>query len=370
MSFQEVERRRKIEEAVVHRKRSSRIALREVEKEEARLSAVRKVEEDEKMARARRQEARAKKEEAEREKREHAREQRRLERETRERKIQSRNDPKEPERCVSLTCICDGILMMILIAPQTHRLLLPHSEVLRLTASSFRRPLDSTTPMAKARGTLIGYLIARFATRAASTLSVCIFIRLGSETDPNYRMMVCPWCLAEYVDDGSIFLATIVQIAMQDIPSVTGMCSNLCARDAAPHSWAGCRTAMIVILAHTTSPSTSTLGLKPVHRKAYLRRHMLRIRKPLRTCVMRNNPLTTTAWHTDSSSNSILMVLLKQQHQCIHEPKHHDRSPSRTISQSNMGFLKAPILGGRTATKAYLHRRSILMSKVRMAVLE
>ncbi|KAI0683392.1 hypothetical protein BC835DRAFT_1296068 [Cytidiella melzeri] len=91
----EVERKRKIEEAVVHRKRSSRIATKETEKEEARAVAMRKAEEDEKLARARRQEARAKKEEADRERRETAREQRRLEREARELKIATRNEPKE-----------------------------------------------------------------------------------------------------------------------------------------------------------------------------------------------------------------------------------------------------------------------------------
>lgn len=61
---------------------------------------MRKAEEEEKLARAKRQEARAKKEEAEREKREQAREQRRLEREARELKIQNRNEPKEIARSV------------------------------------------------------------------------------------------------------------------------------------------------------------------------------------------------------------------------------------------------------------------------------
>ncbi len=95
---QETERKRKIEEAIVHRKRSSRIALRETEKEEARLAAQKRAEEDDKLARAKRLEARAKKEEAEREKRERAREQRRLEREERERKTRSRQEGKD--RCV------------------------------------------------------------------------------------------------------------------------------------------------------------------------------------------------------------------------------------------------------------------------------
>ncbi|CAL1715762.1 unnamed protein product [Somion occarium] len=103
--LRETERKRKLEEAVVHRKRSSRIAIKESEKEEARMLAKKRAEEAEKQARARRLEARAKKEEAEREKRENAREQRRLEREERERKareeeeaaeISAANTPKSP----------------------------------------------------------------------------------------------------------------------------------------------------------------------------------------------------------------------------------------------------------------------------------
>lgn len=86
-----------MEEAIVHRKRSSRIALKEVEKEEARMAAAKRAEEEEKLARLRRAEARAKKEEAEREKRERAREQRRLEREERERRASERKD-----RCILL----------------------------------------------------------------------------------------------------------------------------------------------------------------------------------------------------------------------------------------------------------------------------
>jgi flagellar biosynthesis GTPase FlhF len=103
-SPQEVERKRKVEEAVVHRKRSSRIALKETEKEEARAAALRQAEEDEKLARSKRMEARAKKEDAERQKREQAREQRRLERETRELKISNRNQPKETSRCDRYLC--------------------------------------------------------------------------------------------------------------------------------------------------------------------------------------------------------------------------------------------------------------------------
>lgn len=92
----EAERKRTIEEAIVHRKRSSRIATKESEKEEARKAALKKAEEDEKQARTRRLEARAKKEESEREKRERARELRRLEREERDHKGQERKTRSVP----------------------------------------------------------------------------------------------------------------------------------------------------------------------------------------------------------------------------------------------------------------------------------
>ncbi|KIM84771.1 hypothetical protein PILCRDRAFT_817567 [Piloderma croceum F 1598] len=82
--LKEIIRQRQLEEALVHRKRSSRIAIKESEKEEAELAAKKQAEDNEKMSRARRLEARQRKEEAEREKRENAREQRRREREQRE----------------------------------------------------------------------------------------------------------------------------------------------------------------------------------------------------------------------------------------------------------------------------------------------
>ena len=85
---QEVQRKRHLEEAVSQRKRSSRLAVKENEKEEARLAAIQKAEEEEKLSRARRLEARQKREEEERLKREVAREKRRLDREERERKAQ------------------------------------------------------------------------------------------------------------------------------------------------------------------------------------------------------------------------------------------------------------------------------------------
>ncbi|KAH7919365.1 hypothetical protein BV22DRAFT_1023125 [Leucogyrophana mollusca] len=79
--LREVERKRRAEDAVVHRKRSSRIAMKESEKEEERLMMKQRAEEEEKLSRARRLEARLKKEEADRQRRETAREQRRRERE-------------------------------------------------------------------------------------------------------------------------------------------------------------------------------------------------------------------------------------------------------------------------------------------------
>ncbi|EJD06674.1 uncharacterized protein FOMMEDRAFT_144617 [Fomitiporia mediterranea MF3/22] len=80
----EIERQRAKEDALMNRKRSSRIAIKEMEKEAERLATARQAEEDEKMARMRRLEARARREEEERLRREQAREQRRKEREERE----------------------------------------------------------------------------------------------------------------------------------------------------------------------------------------------------------------------------------------------------------------------------------------------
>ncbi|KAI0749906.1 hypothetical protein C8Q80DRAFT_1120027 [Daedaleopsis nitida] len=95
--LREAEKRKRMEEAIVHRKRSSRIASKESEKEEARMAAKRKAEEDEKFGRARRQEARRMKEEAEREKRERARDQRAKEREEREARARAKAERAERE---------------------------------------------------------------------------------------------------------------------------------------------------------------------------------------------------------------------------------------------------------------------------------
>ncbi|OJT13886.1 hypothetical protein TRAPUB_9555 [Trametes pubescens] len=93
--LREQEKRRRMEEAVVHRKRSSRIATKESEKEEQRLAAKKRAEEEEKMARAKRQETRLKKEEAERAKRERARDQRRKERDDREARMKAKAERAE-----------------------------------------------------------------------------------------------------------------------------------------------------------------------------------------------------------------------------------------------------------------------------------
>ncbi|KZT65867.1 hypothetical protein DAEQUDRAFT_730916 [Daedalea quercina L-15889] len=90
--LREVERRKKLEEAVVHRKRSSRIAIKESEKEQAREAAKKAAEEEEKLSRAKRMDARAKKEEAERQKRDKERERRRLEREEREERARQKEE--------------------------------------------------------------------------------------------------------------------------------------------------------------------------------------------------------------------------------------------------------------------------------------
>ena len=63
-------KKRQQEEAITQRKRSSRLAIKESEKEEARVVAIKKAEENEKLERARRAEARMKKEEDARKRRE------------------------------------------------------------------------------------------------------------------------------------------------------------------------------------------------------------------------------------------------------------------------------------------------------------
>ncbi|KAJ6549187.1 hypothetical protein B0H10DRAFT_2129091 [Mycena sp. CBHHK59/15] len=85
--LREIERKRHLEEAIVHRKRSSRIANKESEKEEARMLAKQKAEVLEKKTRAQRLVARLAKEDADRERREVAREQRRREKEVQEQPV-------------------------------------------------------------------------------------------------------------------------------------------------------------------------------------------------------------------------------------------------------------------------------------------
>jgi hypothetical protein len=80
---QAIEQKRRLEEALNTRKRSSRLAVRENEKEAARLAAQKKAEENAQNARAKRLEARVQREQEERERREKDREERRAAREAR-----------------------------------------------------------------------------------------------------------------------------------------------------------------------------------------------------------------------------------------------------------------------------------------------
>ncbi|KAG5641076.1 hypothetical protein DXG03_006066 [Asterophora parasitica] len=93
--LREFERKQKLDTAMNQRKRSSRLLIRQSEKEEAEAAERKRREEEERNGRARRQEARAKKEEAERERREMARELRRREREEREERDNALTDVAE-----------------------------------------------------------------------------------------------------------------------------------------------------------------------------------------------------------------------------------------------------------------------------------
>ncbi|KAF9020933.1 hypothetical protein BDZ89DRAFT_1071853 [Hymenopellis radicata] len=89
---QETERRKKfVEEVVTTRKRSSRIAMKESTREEARLAIKKQTESEEKNSRAKRAEARQQKEEDSRQRREAAREERR------EREAQEAKEAQEEE---------------------------------------------------------------------------------------------------------------------------------------------------------------------------------------------------------------------------------------------------------------------------------
>jgi hypothetical protein len=92
--IQEIERKKRVEEAIVNRKRSSRLAIKENEKEVARLAAVKEAEEREQRSRALRLEARQRKEESERIKKKNDREQRMKERQEREMRMQAEKEAK------------------------------------------------------------------------------------------------------------------------------------------------------------------------------------------------------------------------------------------------------------------------------------
>ncbi|TFK47754.1 hypothetical protein OE88DRAFT_1738283 [Heliocybe sulcata] len=86
--LREIEKKKKLEEAIVHRKRSSRIASKVSAREQARIDAEKRAEEEKALGRARRAEARQKQEEDSRARREEAREKRRKEREEKEKEEQ------------------------------------------------------------------------------------------------------------------------------------------------------------------------------------------------------------------------------------------------------------------------------------------
>jgi flagellar biosynthesis GTPase FlhF len=109
---QEAERKRCLEDAVVHRKRSSRIAIKESEKEEARMIAKKRADEEEKLSRTKRLKARLEKEEGDRAMRESAREQRKREREAKERQQLQ----KLEEGFVSCCIFCPDFLTRLLIS--------------------------------------------------------------------------------------------------------------------------------------------------------------------------------------------------------------------------------------------------------------
>ena len=107
-----------MEEAIVHRKRSSRIAMKESEKEQALQAAKKKAEEEEKLARSRRQEARRKKDDDERAKRERAREQRAKERDEREARARAK-----AERAERYVFVVSGPILSNVMRVETRRLL-------------------------------------------------------------------------------------------------------------------------------------------------------------------------------------------------------------------------------------------------------
>jgi hypothetical protein len=113
---QEIERKRRLEEALTQRKRSSRLAAKDEEKERHQKDEERKRDEEERMGRERRALARQQAAEAERLKQEQAREQRRKEREDRERRRHEINGQEQEERCAchsalrnDLTCCIDQL---------------------------------------------------------------------------------------------------------------------------------------------------------------------------------------------------------------------------------------------------------------------
>jgi len=94
-NLRNIERQKRLEDAITYRKRSSRIALKESEREQALAVAHKQAEEEERLSRAKRLEARQQREEERRMRQENARVQRRKERESKEAQREKGLEPEQ-----------------------------------------------------------------------------------------------------------------------------------------------------------------------------------------------------------------------------------------------------------------------------------
>ncbi|KAF8348992.1 hypothetical protein F5887DRAFT_545100 [Amanita rubescens] len=94
-NLRNIERQKRLEDAITYRKRSSRIALKESEREQALAVTRKRAEEEERLSRARRLQARQQREEERRMRQENARVQRRKERESKEAERERGVEPEQ-----------------------------------------------------------------------------------------------------------------------------------------------------------------------------------------------------------------------------------------------------------------------------------
>lgn len=210
-----------MEEAIVHRKRSSRIAIKESEKEQAVVAAKKKAEEDEKSARARRQEMRAKKEEQERAKREKAREQRRIEREEREKRAREKEERAE-RRYVVHTILLTGMLSRVFIRAKgeedRHSTMTP---VLAGTHSTESIQLSSA-PTPTGVQTPNWVLDCEICHKNGINIVSCNVSLLTIAYHAATRMMARQWSHVESVNGGSTSSAMILLTSVRDGQGVIG----------------------------------------------------------------------------------------------------------------------------------------------------